>query len=476
MNQNLTIDEKSTKRSFYIICIGLLVTSLALATHLPAYPAMVGEFQLGAGYAAWMQLGFAFGMTGFQPLFGWLGDYLGQKFIVLVGFIFMAIGSAIVAISPTFWVLILGLFFKGLAGSAIIPVGFAYVGKFFSEEKRGKGLGVAAVYSVVGAAAGPTIAGIFVDTLGWESSFWLTGVLGAAMFLVIVFTVPNVKGDKSKTFDLQGVLLMLLVLIGLLTIPTFINGYGYNSVMWLPSLGVFAIALFFLVLVEKKKKEPLLDISYLSNRHFWVPSVLSIFVFLPYVGVMYLLSFFLQDIQGKPSTLVGLMQLVIFGATAVGNYFVGRWMIKFSPRFTIAFSACMLISGAVLIVFANQNTTIFYIASCLALMGLGIGLIGPANKAVVLAKANKSRIGVTTFTFSTIETTIQRVGASFAIVMFALFSVGGNGMKAFTTTTLILAVFSVFTLLFVLFIPKNVVGFKNTEVDIEGNAKEEKLV
>ncbi|MEH7275540.1 MFS transporter, partial [Neobacillus vireti] len=435
MKQKISLEEQATGKSFYFICLGLLVTSLALATHLPAYPAMVGHFGLNAGFAAWMQLGFAFGLTGFQPLFGWIGDTVGQKFVVLFGFVLMAIGSSIVALSPVFSILVIGLFVKGLAGSAIVPIGFAYIGKFFPQERRGKALGVAGVYAVIGAAAGPITAGMFVDTLGWQSSFWLTGVLGALMFIVISITVPNIKGDKSRSFDLAGTVLMLFVLIGLLTIPTFINSYGFSSPMMLPSIAVFAISLFLLVIVEKKKKQPLIDIHYVSNRHFWVPAVLTIFLALPFVGIMYLLSFFLQDIQGRASTVVGLMQLVIFAATAVGNYVIGRWMIKFSPRMAILASTIFIVLGAVMIMFANSDTSILYIAACLALMGLGTGLVGPAKKAIVLSQANKASIGVTTFTFTTIENSVQRVGASFAIVMFAVFSAGGNGIGAFSRTT-----------------------------------------
>jgi len=125
-------DEKSITKGFYFICFGTFFVMLSLATHLPAYPHMLAHFDLGSGHAVWMQLGLALGLTGFQPLLGWLGDAFSIKAVILLGAVFMVIGSVLVALSPAFWVLVVGLFFKGMAGAAIAPSGIAYAGRFFT--------------------------------------------------------------------------------------------------------------------------------------------------------------------------------------------------------------------------------------------------------------------------------------------------------------------------------------------------------
>lgn len=103
-----SLDEKKLNRGFYFICIGGFFVMLSLATHLPAYPHMLEHFSLNAGHAVWMQLGLAVGLTGFQPLLGWVGDSFGIKLVLLLGGLFMILGSLLVALAGTFWILILG--------------------------------------------------------------------------------------------------------------------------------------------------------------------------------------------------------------------------------------------------------------------------------------------------------------------------------------------------------------------------------
>src|SRR5699024_9695894 len=91
------LDENSINRGFYFVCVGAFFIMLSLSTHLPAYQHMLEQFNLNAGYAVWMQLGLAVGLTGFQPLLGWIGDSFGLKLVLLLGGLFMILGSLLVA-------------------------------------------------------------------------------------------------------------------------------------------------------------------------------------------------------------------------------------------------------------------------------------------------------------------------------------------------------------------------------------------
>src|SRR5690625_103013 len=115
----------------------------------------------------------------------------------------------------------------------------------------------------------------------------------------------------------------------------------------------------------------------------------------------------------------------------------------------------------------NIDTPYLYLSISMAFIVIGIGLADPSKKAIVLSKANQSRIGVITFTFNTIENIIQRVGASFAIIMFALFAAGGNAVNALSSTALFLTIYSAVAFLFLILIPKKVEGFKEKESTIE---------
>lgn len=471
MDGKLELENKSTQRAFYFLCFGVFFTMISLATHLPAYPHMLDNFKLDAGYAVWMQLGLALGLTVFQPLLGWLGDTYSQKNILIAGALFMIIGSLLVVLAPAFWVLVLGLFFKGLAGAATAPTGVAYAGRLFIGERRGRALGLFAFFSTAGALFGPLISGVFVDTLGWASTFWLTAIFGVISLVLFSMGVPAIKMEKRRSFDFLGVILVLVVLLGLLTIPTFISTHGFSSGMWIPSLVIFTIGIILLIVIEKRTKEPLLDIEYATHRNFWVPSAIAILLGVGFSGCMYLLTFFVQNVQGKSGTLVGLMQTTIFLGSAVAAYLSGRWMKKYTARKMAATGMLIFIAGITMLTFVNIMTTSLYLFISMALIGIGAGFKTPVIKAIIVSKAATSRINVVTFTANVIESVAQRVGASFSLVAFALFAASGNGVSAISKTSLIFVALAVISLLLVAYLPKKIPGIHDVNESQTNDAK-----
>lgn len=453
-----TIDEKAITKGFYFICFGTFFVMLSLATHLPAYPHMLANFDLGAGHAVWMQLGLALGLTGFQPLLGWLGDTFGLKTVILLGATFMVIGSMLVALSPTFWVLVVGLFLKGVSGAAIAPAGVSYAGRFFTGEKRGKTLGLFIAFSTIGALFGPLLSGIFVDTLGWASSFWFTAILGGTAFALFFLGVPKIQSETRRSFDFLGVVLVLVVLAALLTIPTFINNYGFNSGMWLPSLAVFIIGLILLIVTEKKQKDPLLDLEYAANRNFWVPTTIAVLVFIGFSGVMYLLTFFVQNVQGKSATTVGVLQMAIFLGSSCAAILSGRIIKKYSARMMLGSGIVIFLAGLVMLTVVNIDASFIYLFVAMSLIGIGTGFKSPVIKALIVSKATSSRINVITFTNTVIENVAQRLGASFALVAFALFSARGDGVSALGNPAMIFIAITICALFFLILIPNKIEG------------------
>lgn len=461
------LKDKSINRGFLFISFGAFFIMLSLATHLPAYPHMIAEFNLTPGYAVWMQLGLAIGLTGFQPLLGWIGDSFGLKIVILIGGIFMVIGSLLVAFSFSFWVLVLGLFFKGISGAAIAPSGIAYAGKFMVGTQRAKAIGTFAAFITIGSVFGPIISGMIVDTANWQASFMFTAVLGGVGIALFAF-VPHVKVPARKKLDVLGLAFVIILLLGLLTIPTFINSFGIESGMWIPSLLVFISALIILIFVEKKQKAPLLDLKYAVNRNFWVPTTIAVFIFLGYTGIMYLLTFFVQNVQGKAATTVGFLQMAVFLGTSVAAYFSGRILKKLSARTIIGSGILVFASGIIMLNFVTLTTSFIYLFISMSLIGLGVGFQTPAVKGLIVSEASIERMNVVTFTNTVIESLAQRMGASFALVAFSIFSASGNNVGAVVSTSWVIMGFVVIALLFLPLIPRTIPGIHTNEDDLLG--------
>lgn len=470
------MDSSTLRRNniaFYFLCAGVFFTMLSLATHLPAYPHILMEFELDASAAVWMQLGLAFGITGFQPLFGWIGDTYSQKLILIAAGVFMAIGSLLIVFSPYFWVLVVGLFFKGLSGAAVIPTGVSYAGRIFEGERRGRALGLFAFSLTIGALFGPLVSGAFVDGLGWVSIFWVAAILGIVSLTLFAIGVPAIQPEKRRKFDWPGVILTFIAMASILTVPTTISIFGFNSGLWLPSLIAFILTLIILIYMESRTKEPLLDMEYAKNKLFWNPSLIILLLGLGYSGVMYLLTFFVQDVQGRSGTLVGILQSIVFLTTSLASLLVGRYLKRLSTRITLAISILFFMIGLIITSTFNVNTPNITMFIAMAFIGTGFGMTTPILKGIIVSEVDISRINVVTYTNTVIEQVSQRLGASFALVAVGLFTAVGDAGSAISKTTIIFIVISASSLLTLRLIPKTITGIHDAD-DIDINTEEKK--
>jgi MFS family permease len=245
--------------------------------------------------------------------------------------------------------------------------------------------------------------------------------------------------------------------------------------MWVPAFVVSIISFLLLLIVEKRQKKPLLDIEYAKTRNFWVPSLIAVIMYMSFSSVMYLLTFFVQSVQGKPSTIVGLLQLPLFLMMAVANLLSGRLINKLSSRMLIGCSIGLLISGIGMLSMARIDTSFLYLFVSMSLIGTAIGVVGPVVKSIIVSKAHESRLGVVSFTYITIENVASRVGASFALVTFALFAAGGNSVGALSTTALLLTFFTAIAFLFLVLIPKKIGETQGKTEELLNNNKETEI-
>lgn len=127
---------------------------------------------------SWIVAAFQFAYTIFQPICGWVLDYIGLK----VGFMFFALAWAVVCLLhplATSWVsLAVMRFFMGATEAAAAPANVKFLTEWFPKKERG----VAAGWSGVGFSFGGMLAPPLVIALhlyfGWQAAFVVTGLMG----------------------------------------------------------------------------------------------------------------------------------------------------------------------------------------------------------------------------------------------------------------------------------------------------------
>jgi predicted MFS family arabinose efflux permease len=177
-----------------------------------------------------------------QPLLGPLGDILTKARVVKVAIVLLALLLALAALVPSLAFLFAARMLAGIAGAAILPIGFALIGDSFPMSHRQLAISRFLAATLAGQIVGATLSGMLSHALGWRAVFWgaaaVTGVIamGALTHLPEVrpvretpVTLARAAANYRSVFNNPRALVCFSVV--------FIEGaviYG-----WLPFLGDF---------------------------------------------------------------------------------------------------------------------------------------------------------------------------------------------------------------------------------------------
>ena len=211
--------------------------------------------------------------------------------------------------------LIAGRAIQGLGAAALLPGTLSILTQAFPDPKeRAQAIGIWAGVSGMALAAGPIVGGALVDSLGWQSVFFLNIPIGIAAFIVARRVVRESRNPEGRHLDLPGQALAIVGLGALTYALIEANPYGWTSALILGLFATAAIAIGLFIWVESRSSSPMLDLTFFRNRTFAAAATVAGLVSFGMFGVFFFLTLFLQNVQGYSAFQMGLRSLPMTGA------------------------------------------------------------------------------------------------------------------------------------------------------------------
>lgn len=165
----------------------LLVSVLPAAALVPiastivavALPAIMADLDLGTAAVWWLVTGYLLLVAALQTPAGWLGDRLGQRRLLLAGTVLLGVASAGAAAAPGPRTLIVARLLQGAAGAAVVPAGLALIRRQVTDQARGRAVSRFIATMAAGGVIGVAAGGIVVSAGGWQAAFVVLTVLSA---------------------------------------------------------------------------------------------------------------------------------------------------------------------------------------------------------------------------------------------------------------------------------------------------------
>ncbi len=269
------------------------------------------------------------------PLAGYLAERFGIKRMYLLSLFLFVLGSVLCAFSPSLAWLVVFRALQGLGGGMLGPLGISLLFGAFPEKQRGLAFGLYGIPLVVAPASGPVLGGYFVEYLDWRYIFFINIPVGLAGILLGAFWLRESRRGTSARLDIPGVLLSVVSFGTLLYAIERGSSEGWTSprILTLLAVGLLTFAVF--VLVELRRRDPLLDLRLFGRRTFTFASVIGWVSTIALFGAEFLLPIYLQSLRGRTPLQAGLLVLplaissgiVVPLAGALYNRIGARWLI-----------------------------------------------------------------------------------------------------------------------------------------------------
>jgi EmrB/QacA subfamily drug resistance transporter len=377
-----------------MLSIGLVaIDATILATAVPSVVSDLGGFTS----FPWMFSIYLLAQAISVPLYGKLADIYGRKPLMLLGVGLFLVGSLLCGLAWSMPALIVFRLVQGLGAGAVQPIGMTILGDIYTLQERATVQGYVASVWAMASLIGPTLGGIFSDTIGWRWIFFVNLPLGLLAAWVL-WRWSEVRADRTEhRIDVAGA--GLLALGGTLLLLALLEGgveWGWGSPA---SLGLFAgsaVILVVFVLVEQRVSEPVLPMWVFRSRVLNVANAGSLVVGVLTLGLSSYVPLYAQQVLGSGALVAGLALAAMTIGWPIAATTAGRFYLTVGFRATFLMGSAFALAGALLLLTVDGNSSVLHLAFPCFVMGIGFGYV--ASPAVVAAQTavGWSRRGVAT--------------------------------------------------------------------------------
>ncbi|MEV6696901.1 MFS transporter [Streptomyces sp. NPDC051453] len=381
--------------TLFSVAIGVMMVALDGTIVAIANPAI--QKDLGATFAdvQWITNGYFLALAVTLITAGKLGDRFGHRQTFLIGVIGFAAASGAIGLSDSIALVVTFRVFQGLFGALLMPAALGLLRATFPAEKLNMAIGIWGMVIGASTAGGPILGGLLVQHVSWQSVFFINVPVGVIALVLGLLILKDHRAENApRSFDILGIVLlsgaMFCLVWALIKAPTW--GWGDGLTWTFLAASVLCFALF--AIWETRVKEPLIPLALFRSVPLSAGVVLMVLMAIAFMGGLFFVTFYLQNVHGMSPVDSGLHLLPLTGMMIVGSPLAGAMITKVGPRIPLA-GGMLLTAVAMYGMSTLESGTGSGIMSLwFALLGLGLAPVMVGATEVIVGNAPMELSGV----------------------------------------------------------------------------------
>ncbi|MFD4995121.1 DHA2 family efflux MFS transporter permease subunit [Streptomyces buecherae] len=352
-----------------------------------------------------------------------LGDRFGRRRMFGVGIALFTASSAGAALSSDIGLLIAARAAQGVGAALLMPLSLTLLTAAVPAERRGMAYGIWGAVNGLAVASGPLIGGAVVEHISWQWIFWLNVPIGIALLPLARLRLVESRGPADR-LDVVGTVLASLGLLGITFALIQGNIDGWTSAPVLAGFGLGAALLVAFVRWELHTDAPMLPMRLFRSRAFSTVNAAGLLMYLGMFGSIFLLTQFLQLIQGYSPLEAGVRMLPWTAMPMIIAPLAGALSDRIDGRLIVATGLALMAVGiGWQAAIAEPGLSYAAQVAPFAISGVGMALFFAPVSALVMNSVRPAEQGIA----SGASNALREIGGTLGVALLAsVFSARGG--------------------------------------------------
>ncbi|SFE23094.1 Predicted arabinose efflux permease, MFS family [Paenibacillus algorifonticola] len=381
--------DKIIRKVAWVVALGVLLNPLNSSMIAVALLQIGNAFQVNLATVTWLLSGFYLAGAVGPSLAGKLSDLFGAKKLFMSGLVLVLISSLLAIWTQNFGLLLTLRIIQALGSAVAFPAGMSMLRSTAARhneqdhpDRISSALALVSIMANVMAAFGPTLGGILVGSVGWQSIFWINIPIVLATLFIARLWLPKDHARQATSsesgavvsniwsrIDIPGITLFMVMLT---TLMLFLLSLTKGMSWWL--LGCAVVSMLALMIWEKRASNPFLNLQMLtSNRRLRSVYIQYVGVNIVFYSLFFCIPLWLSQVKGFDPKTTGLLMLPLAGLGVIMTSVAVRCNKRFGYRTTIIAGNALLVLSTLLLLLLGDNSSILMIVLINAMLGIPNG-------------------------------------------------------------------------------------------------------
>ncbi|MBS1881596.1 MAG: DHA2 family efflux MFS transporter permease subunit [Actinobacteria bacterium] len=392
-----------------VVVLGTIMSVLDTTIVNVALDTLGHDLNASVDKIQWVVTGYLLALAAVIPVSGWATRRFSSRSVYLLSLVLFTGGSVLCGLADSVGSLVAFRVIQGIGGGMLVPTGQMILVRAAGPRNLPKVMSAIGVPIVLAPIFGPTIGGLLLEHVSWQSIFLVNLPVGIVTLLAALKLLPKDRPEGAEPLDFLGLGILSVGLVGVTYGLAETGSAGTllaSSVLVPLAIGLAGVAAF--VWRALRIPNPLLNVRLYADRAFTAASITTFCLGAALFGAMVLMPLYFQTVRGEDAVTTGLLLIPQGLGAAVAMGLSGRATERWGAGMTAFVGAAITLVATIPFVLLGADTSFVLIAAAMIFRGFGIGMsIMPAMTAAY-SVLTPDQISHATPQL----TTLQRVGGS----------------------------------------------------------------